>query len=51
MIYINISNLEVAMLELIELTAIVYLFLMGLARLFRGKSPEREIYIIREYGI
>ena len=51
MIYINISNLEDAMLEFVGLTAIIYLFLMGVARLFRGKTPEREIYIIREYEI
>ena len=39
------------MLEFIGLTAIVYLFLMGVMRLFRGKPPQREIYIIREYEV
>jgi len=39
------------MLEFIGLTAIVYLLSMGLVRLFQGKPPKREIYIIREYEI
>ena len=39
------------MLEFIVLTAIVYLLIMGLVRLFQGKQPKREIYIIREYEI
>ena len=39
------------MLEFIGLTAIVYLLIMGLVRLFQGKPPKREIYIIREYEI
>ena len=51
MIYININNQETTMLEFIGLTAIVYLFLMGVVRLFRGNPPTHEIYIIREYEI
>jgi hypothetical protein len=39
------------MLEFIGLTAIVYLFIMGLLRLFQGKPPKREIYIIRATGV
>ncbi len=39
------------MLEFIGLTAIVYLSIMGLVRLFRGKPPTREIYLIREYEV
>ncbi len=39
------------MLEFIGLTAIVYILVMGLLRLFQAKPPKREIYIIREYEI
>ena len=39
------------MLEFIGLMTVIYLLLMGLARLFGGKQPQREIYIIREYEI
>ena len=42
---------DTTMLEFIGLMAIIYLLLMGLARLFSGKQPKREIYIIREYEI
>jgi hypothetical protein len=51
MVYIDINHQETTMLEFIGLTAIVYLFLMGVMRLFRGKPPQREICIIREYEI
>ena len=39
------------MLEFIGIMTVIYLLLMGLARLFGGKQPQREIYIIREYEI
>ena len=42
---------DTTMLEFIGPMAIIYLLLMGLARLFGGKQPKREIYIIREYEI
>jgi len=37
------------MLEFIGIMTVIYLIAMGLARLFGGKQPKREIYIIREY--
>ena len=39
------------MLEFIGLTVIVYLIFMGVARLFRGKQPKREVYIIHHYEL
>jgi hypothetical protein len=39
------------MLEFIGIMTVIYLLLMGLVRLFGGKQPQREIYIIREYEI
>ena len=39
------------MLEFIGIMTIIYLIAMGLARLFGGKQPKREVYIIREYEI
>ena len=39
------------MLEFIGIMTVIYFLLMGLARLFGGKQPKREIYIIREYEI
>ena len=30
---------------------VIYLIAMGLERLFGGKQPKREVYIIREYEI
>jgi len=37
------------MLKYIGFMIIVYLTLMGLARLFGGKQPKREVCITREY--
>ena len=39
------------MLEFIGIMTVIYLLLMGLVRLFGGKQPQREVYIIREYEI
>ena len=39
------------MLEFIGIMTVIYLIAMGLARLFGGKQPKREIYIIREYEV
>ena len=39
------------MLEFIGGFVVVYFIFMGLARLFCGKRPKREYYIIREYEI
>ena len=37
------------MFEFIGIFVVVYLVIMGLGRIFGGKRPKREYYIIREY--
>jgi len=39
------------MLEFIGIFAIVYIIIIGVGRLFGGKRPKREYYIVREYEI
>ena len=39
------------MLEFIGIFAVVYFIVIGIGRLFGGKRPKREYYIIREYEI
>ena len=39
------------MFEFIGIFVVVYLVIMGLGRIFGGKRPKREYYIIREYEI
>ena len=39
------------MLEFIGGTVVVYLLLAGIYRLFAGKRPKREYYIVREYEL
>ena len=39
------------MFEFIGIFVVVYLVIMGLSRIFGGKRPKREFYIIREYEI
>ena len=39
------------MFEFIGIFVVVYLVIMGLSRIFGGKRPKREYYIIREYEI
>ena len=39
------------MLEFIGGTVVVYLLLAGIYRLFTGKRPKREYYIVREYEL
>ena len=39
------------MLEFIGIFVIVYIIIIGIGRLFGGKRPMREYYIIREYEI
>ena len=39
------------MLEFIGIFAVVYFIVIGVGRLFGGKRPKREYYIIREYEI
>jgi len=40
-----------AVFEFIGIFVVVYLVIMGLGRIFGGKRPKREYYIIREYEI
>ena len=40
-----------AVFEFIGIFVVVYLVIMGLSRIFGGKRPKREYYIIREYEI
>ena len=40
-----------ALFEFIGIFVVVYLVIMGLSRIFGGKRPKREYYIIREYEI
>ena len=51
MLYPILGLPNTTMLEFIGIMTVIYLLLMGLARLFSGKQPKREIYIIREYEI
>ena len=39
------------MLEFIGIFVVVYFIVIGIGRLFGGKRPKREYYIIREYEI
>ena len=39
------------MFEFIGIFVVVYLVIMGLSRIFGGKRPKREYYIIREYEV
>jgi hypothetical protein len=51
MLYPILGLPNTTMLEFIGIMTVIYLIAMGLARLFGGKQPKREIYIIREYEI
>jgi hypothetical protein len=42
------SNIPTTMLEFIGIMTIINLIAMRLERLFGGKQPKREIYIIRD---
>ena len=51
MLYPILGLPSTTMLEFIGIMTVIYLIAMGLARLFGGKQPKREIYIIREYEV
>ena len=51
MLYPILGLPNTTMLEFIGIMTVIYLIAMGLARLFGGKQPKREVYIIREYEI
>ena len=51
MLYPILGLPSTTMLEFIGIMTVIYLIAMGLAGLFRGMPPKREVFIIREYEI
>ena len=49
--FLALSPERNAVFEFIGIFVVVYLAIMGLGRIFGGKRPKREYYIIREYEI
>ena len=51
MLYTILGLPNTTMSKFIGIMTVIYLIAMGLERLFGGKQPKREVYIIREYEI